>query len=91
MNTEESDPVESLRRTSTQRDILLLLVREEREMTTQEVAEKLGLSVNAVNIALHNMHNKGLVERVSRGLYRYKLGPILANILRKHLEESKFG
>jgi len=91
MNTEESDPLEGLRRTSTQRDILLLLVREEREMTTQEVAEKLGLSVNAVNIALHNMHNKGLVKRVSRGLYRYKLGPILANILRKHLEESKFG
>ena len=88
MNQEEADALEDLRRTSTQRRILLLLIRKEKDMTTKEVAEELGLSVNAVNIALHNMHNKGLVERVSRGIYRYKLGPILATILKKHLEEK---
>jgi len=88
MNQEEADALEDLRRTSTQRRILLLLIRKEKDMTTKEVAEELGLSVNAVNIALHNMHSKGLVERVSRGIYRYKLGPILATILKKHLEEK---
>jgi len=88
MNQEEADALEDLRRTSTQRRILLLLIRKEKDMTTKEVAEELGLSVNAVNIALHNMYSKGLVERVSRGIYRYKLGPILATILKKHLEEK---
>ena len=88
MSQEEADALAELRRTNTQRRILLLLIQREKDMTTQEVAEELGLSVNAVNIALHNMHGKGLVERVSRGIYRYKLGPILASILRKHLEEK---
>jgi predicted ArsR family transcriptional regulator len=88
MSQEEADALAELRRTSTQRRILLLLIQREKDMTTQEVAEELGLSVNAVNIALHNMHGKGLVERVSRGIYRYKLGPILASILKKHLEEK---
>jgi predicted transcriptional regulator len=88
MSQEEADALAELRRTNTQRRILLLLIQREKDMTTQEVAEELGLSVNAVNIAFHNMHNKGLVERVSRGIYRYKLGPILASILKKHLEEK---
>jgi len=88
MSQEEADALAELRRTSTQRRILLLLIQREKDMTTQEVAKELGLSVNAVNIALHNMHRKGLVERVSRGIYRYKLGPILASILKKHLEEK---
>jgi predicted transcriptional regulator len=88
MSQEEADALAELRRTTTQRRILLLLIQREKDMATQEVAEELGLSVNAVNIALHNMHSKGLVERVSRGIYRYKLGPILATILKKHLEEK---
>jgi len=87
MKQEDTDALEELRRTTTQRRILLLLIQREKDMTTQEVAEELGLSVNAVNIAFHNMHGKGLVERVSRGVYRYKIGPILATLLRKHLEE----
>ena len=87
MNQEESDTLESLQRADTQRRILIHLILEEREMSNQEIAEALELSVNSVNIGLHNLHNKGLVERVSRGLYRYKLGPILATILKKYFEE----
>lgn len=88
MNQEESNALESLWRAETQRKILLFLIQKERDMSNQEVAEALGLSINAVNIGLHNLHNKGLVERVSRGVYRYKLGPILAAILKKYLEEG---
>jgi len=50
-------------------------------MSSQEVAEALGVTVNAVNIALFNLNNKGLVDRVARGIYRYKLGPILVKLL----------
>ncbi|MCD6263203.1 winged helix-turn-helix transcriptional regulator [Candidatus Bathyarchaeota archaeon] len=86
MSQETSEGLEGLRRAETQRRVLLLLIREEREMSNREVAEALKLSMNAVNIALHNLHTKGLVERVSRGVYRYKLGPILATILKRYLE-----
>ena len=50
------------------------------------MAEALGLTVNAVNIALFNLFNKGLVDRVSRGVYRYKMGPILVKLLEQYLE-----
>lgn len=88
MNQEESDALEGLRRADTQRKILLFLIQKARDISNQEVAEALGLSINAVNIGLHNLHNKGLVERVSRGIYRYNLGPILASILKKYLEKG---
>lgn len=81
-----SDALESLRRAESQRGVLLCLVENGEPMSSQEIAKRLSMTVNAVNIALHNLHNKGLVERVSRGVYRYKLGVILAPLLRRYLE-----
>ena len=76
-----SDELDGLRRAESQRQVLLYLVERGEPMSSKEVAEALGLTVNAVNIALFNLNNKGLVDRVSRGIYRYKLGPILVKLL----------
>jgi predicted ArsR family transcriptional regulator len=76
-----SDELEGLRRADSQREVFLCLVENSEPMSSQEIAGKLGLTVNAVNIALFNLNNKELVERVSRGVYRYKLGPILKELL----------
>lgn len=81
-----SDELEGLRRAETQRLVLLCLVEHDREMSSQDVSKELSLSLNAVNIALFNLNNKGLVERISRGVYRYKLGPILAQLLKEYFE-----
>jgi predicted ArsR family transcriptional regulator len=81
-----SEELEGLRRADSQREVFLCLVENGEPMSSQEIAGKLGLSVNAVNIALFNLNNKELVERVSRGVYRYKLGPILKELLKKHFE-----
>ncbi|MGQ9679173.1 MAG: winged helix-turn-helix transcriptional regulator [Candidatus Bathyarchaeia archaeon] len=78
--------LERLKRSETQRMVLLCLVEHGEEMTSLEIAEKLSLSINAVNIALFNLNNKGLVERMSRGVYRYKLGPIIAPLLKEYFE-----
>ncbi|TEU08291.1 winged helix-turn-helix transcriptional regulator [Candidatus Bathyarchaeota archaeon] len=76
-----SDELDSLRRAESQRQVLFCLMERGEPMSSQEVAEALGVTVNAVNIALFNLNNKGLVDRVSRGIYRYKLGPILVKLL----------
>jgi predicted ArsR family transcriptional regulator len=76
-----SDELDSLRRAESQRQVLFCLMERGEPMSSQEVAEALGVTVNAVNIALFNLNNKGLVVRVSRGIYRYKLGPILVKLL----------
>jgi len=76
-----SDEIDSLRRAESQRQVLLCLVEQGEPMSSREVAEALGVTVNAVNIALFNLNNKGLVDRVARGVYRYKLGPILIKLL----------
>ncbi len=81
-----SEELEGLRRADSQREVFLCLVENSEPMSSQEIAGKLGLSVNAVNIALFNLNNKELVERVSRGVYRYKLGPILKELLVKFFE-----
>ena len=86
MNQEESDSLESLKRADTQRRILLFLILKEKDINNQEVAEALGLSLNSINIGLHNLNKKGLVNRVSRGVYRYNLGPIIKSLLIKYLE-----
>ena len=83
-----SDALESRRRAVSQREVLLCLVENGEPMSSQEIAKRLSMTVNAVNIALHNLHNKGLVERVARGVYRYKLGAILAPLLREYLERG---
>lgn len=81
-----SEELEGLKRADSQRDVLLLLVQSGEPMSSQEIAEKLGTTVNAVNIALFNLNKKELVERVSRGVYRYKLGPILVELLKRYFE-----
>ena len=77
--------LDGLRRAESQRRVLLCLVEHGEPMSSKAISEKLSLSVNAVNIALFNLHNKGLVERISRGVYRYKLGPILVSLLEEYL------
>jgi predicted ArsR family transcriptional regulator len=81
-----SEELEGLRRADSQREVYLCLVENDEPMTSQDIAGKLGLTVNAVNIALFNLNNKELVERVSRGVYRYKMGPILKELLVRYFE-----
>ena len=82
----DSDELEGLKRAESQRQVLLCLVEHGEPMSSKAVAEELSMSVNAVNIALFNLYNKGLVERVSRGVYRYKMGPILVPLLKEYFE-----
>ena len=81
-----SDELDGLKRAESQRQVLLFLVERGEPMSSKEVAEALGLTVNAVNIAFFNLYNKGLVDRVSRGIYRYKLGPLLVKLLESYFE-----
>ena len=81
-----SDELDGLRRAESQRQVLLCLVERGELVSSKEIAETLNLTVNAVNIALFNLFNKGLVDRVSRGIYKYKLGPILVKLLEEHFE-----
>jgi predicted transcriptional regulator len=79
-----SDELEGLRRAESQQQVLICLVEQGEPMSSQEIADKLSLTVNAVNIALFNLKNKGLVDPISRGVYRYKLGPILVPLLQEY-------
>lgn len=81
-----SEELEGLKRADSQRDVFLCLVEKGEPMTSQEISEMLDLSVNAVNIALFNLNKKELVERISRGTYRYKLGPILVELLKEYFQ-----
>ncbi|UCD45674.1 MAG: hypothetical protein JSV27_04100 [Candidatus Bathyarchaeota archaeon] len=81
-----SEELDGLRRAESQRQVLLYLVERGEPVSSKEVADALSLTVNAVNIALFNLFNKGLVDRVSRGVYRYKLGPIMVKLLEKYLK-----
>ena len=76
--------LEGLRRAESQRDVLLCLIETGEAMSSQNISEKLGISVNAVNIALFQLNKKELVDRVSRGIYRYKMGPILLTLLTEY-------
>lgn len=78
----------SLRRSSTQRKVLYYLI-ERGNSTSDEIAKELNLSVNAVNLALHYLHKKGLIKRVSRGVYSYNLGLLLIPLLHEYLEAGK--
>jgi predicted transcriptional regulator len=81
-----SDELDGLKRAESQRQVLLYLVERGEPLSSQEVAGALSMSVNAVNIALFNLFNKGLVDRVSRGVYKYKLGPLLVKLLEEYFE-----
>jgi predicted ArsR family transcriptional regulator len=78
---------EGLKRADSQREVLMCLVESGEPMSSQDISVKLGITVNAVNIALFQLNKKELVDRVSRGIYKYKLGPILLTLLRKYFEE----
>jgi len=82
-----ADELEGLRRAESQQQVLLCLVESGEPMSSQEIAEKLKLTVNAVNIALFNLKNKGLVDPVSRGVYRCKRGPILVTLLQEFFKK----
>ncbi len=79
-----ADELEGLKRAESQQQVLICLVESGQAMSSQEIATKLNLTVNAVNIALFNLKNKGLVDPVSRGVYKYRLGPILVNLLQEY-------
>jgi len=81
------DEMEGLRRAESQQQVLLCLVESGQAMSSQEIATKLNLTVNAVNIALFNLKNKGLVDPVSRGVYKYRLGPILVTLLQEYFDK----
>jgi len=82
-----SDELEGLKRAESQQQVLLCLVEEGASMSSQEIAKKLGITVNAVNIALFNLKNKGLVDPINRGIYSYKLGPILVALLQEYFQK----
>jgi len=82
-----SEELDGLKRAESQRVVLITLVERGEPMSGQEIANMLGITVNAANIALFNLNKKGLVDRVSRGVYRYKLGPLLVPLLKKYLEK----
>ena len=79
-----SDELEGLRRAESQREVLMCLIETGEPMSSQDISEKLGITVNAVNIALFQLNKKELVDRVSRGVYRYKMGPILLTLLKEY-------
>lgn len=80
---QSSDELEGLSRAETQRRVLLVLIEIGEPMSSQDIAKHVNLSVNAINIALFNLNNKGLVDRVSRGVYKYRLGPLLVPLLKE--------
>jgi predicted ArsR family transcriptional regulator len=79
-----SDELEGLRRAESQRGVLMCLIETGEPMSSQDISEKLGITVNAVNIALFQLNKKELVDRVSRGVYRYQMGPILLTLLKEY-------
>ncbi len=81
-----SEEIDGLRRAESQRQVLLYLIEQGEPLSSQEIADALELTVNAVNIVLFNLNNKGLVDRVSRGVYRYRLGPIVVKLLESYLD-----
>ena len=78
------DELEGLRRAESQREVLLCLIESGEAMSSKDISEKLGITVNAVNIALFQLNKKALVDRVARGIYRYKMGPILLTLLTEY-------
>jgi len=79
-----SDELEGLRRAESQRQVLMCLIETGEPMSSKDIAERLEITVNAVNIALFQLNKKQLVDRVSRGIYRYQMGPILLTLLKEY-------
>ena len=62
----------------------MCLIETGEPMSSKDIAERLEITVNAVNIALFQLNKKQLVDRVSRGIYRYQMGPILLTLLKEY-------
>lgn len=62
----------------------MCLIETGEPMSSQDISERLGITVNAVNIALFQLNKKQLVDRISRGIYRYQMGPILLTLLKEY-------
>ncbi len=58
-----------LGRSKTRLDIINLMLDEGRPLSASEMAEKLDISLNAANIAIHYMNKAGLLNKVERGMY----------------------
>ena len=69
------------RRAPTQRAVLLSLIGG--DSTPGEIAGELGLSRNAVAIALHELAGHGAVDRVGRGRYRARENLVLLAFLNR--------
>ena len=82
-----SEELESLKRAESQQIVFLCLVESGEPMSSQEIAEKLKQTTNAINIALFNLKNKGLIDPVSRGVYRVKPGPIFVTLLKEYFKK----
>ncbi len=81
-----SNELEGLKRADSQRQVLMCLIETGEPMSSQDISERLGITVNAVNIALFQLNKKQLVDRVSRGIYRYQMGPILLTLLKEYFD-----
>ena len=66
-------------RAPTQRAVVVSLLKGFR--TPPEIAKDIGVSVNAVNIALHHLHRHGLVRKVRRGVYEAEMDLLLLALL----------
>ncbi|MEX2705062.1 MAG: winged helix-turn-helix transcriptional regulator [Candidatus Freyarchaeota archaeon] len=58
-----------LGRSKTRLDVINLMLDEGRPLSASEIADKLGISLNAANIAIHYLNKAGLLSKVERGMY----------------------
>lgn len=63
------DVILGLGRSTTRLDVINLMLDEGRPLSASEIAEKLDISLNAANIAIHYMNKAGLLNKVERGMY----------------------
>nr|MDO8082784.1 HTH domain-containing protein [Candidatus Freyarchaeota archaeon] len=58
-----------LGRSKTRLDVINFILDEGRPLSASEIAEKLDISLNAANIAIHYLNKAGLLNKIERGLY----------------------
>lgn len=63
------DELIGLGRSKTRLDVINLILDEGRPLSASEIAEKLNISVNAANIAIHYLNKAGLLNKIERGMY----------------------
>ncbi len=63
------DELLGLGRSKTRLDIVNLMLDEGRPLSASEIAERLNISLNAANIAIHYLNKARLLNKVERGMY----------------------